>query len=450
MPNCKTIRQAWREARQNPVFSGIYVGGVALAIASTMLFALVQYIRLAPIYPEYNRGRTLYIMSAQCSIKLDFGDGNVQTHNIGYSIGYPLIADYLSQLENCEEFSACKGGLGEGLVLPEGGKEKSNIHIKEIDPAFFRIYDFKILAGRLITQQDFDSHSKIAVVGDKLARKWWGGEEEAVGKTFELDDNQYTVVGVVKQPSFLVNPGYTVLSSYAQAYLPYTHDDQFDTDPVDEAPFLGPYSVQFLVKDDDQAEALKTEVEEMLHRINSMDTTNQISFYDSQPYGHFEAVMKEYSSDEFDSWSVIKKYGVIFLALLFVPALNLSGMIAGKMDGKLPEIGIRKSFGASRRKLLGQILIDNLVLTGIGAVLGLIIAFVVFYACRGSIAYLFFNDAPEALAGEEVQITADMLFNPTVFFGALGVCLVLNLLAAIIPAMVSLKRPIVSSINQKR
>ncbi len=441
-----SFKQAWREALQNPLFSGIYVMGVALAIASTLLFALVNYIRIAPIYPEYNRDRSMYIMSAQCSLKTSSGE----SHYVGYGLGYSLITDYLSQLENFEDISASQIGMSEIMALPEGGSQKYKIHVHDVDPAYFRMYDFKILAGHVLSQEDFDSHRRVAVIGDPLAKAWWGGPEEAIGRTFSINGDDYTVTGVVKQPSFLVNAGFTAQSSYAQAYLPFTRNEDYNLPPSPYAPLLGPYCVHFLVKDKEQGKALKAEVAEMLHRITAADSTNEINFYGTQPYDHFEAVMKEYSSDEFDTGTVVRKWGIVFLALLLVPALNLSGMIAGKMDGKMPEIGIRKSFGASRSKLLWQILVENLVLTGIGAIVGLIVAFAVFYAFRGSIAYLFFADAPDLLVGEEVEISADMLFNPAVFFGALGICLVLNLVAAIVPALLALKRPIVSSINQKR
>lgn len=451
----KTIRQAWCEARQNPVFSWIYVAGVAMAIASTMLYALLNYVLIAPIYPEYNRDRTMYLVSAQGTINYTLEDGTTKTQTFGYALGYQLITDYLSKLENYEQMSVTKG-LRYGEAKSETGHKEATVHWRPVDPAFFKIYDFEILAGRLITQEDFDSRQPVAVVGDLFAKSWWGEAGEAVGQTLHLESDNFKgkdfkVVGVVRQPSFLVNPGYTALTSYAQIYYPYTCDENYDMATIYGVPLLGPYSAEFLVKDHAQGEALKTEIDEMCHRIVAAnDSAFQIGFYGTQPYWHVEAAIKDDPTDEFDTSAVFRRYGIIFMALLFVPALNLSGMIAGKMDGRLPEMGIRKSFGASRRKLLWQILVDNMVLTGLGAVAGLAVAYGLFYAFRSQLAYLFFPNPPELLDGEVVMISGDMLFNPTIFFGALGLCLALNVLAAIIPAALSLRRPIVNSINQKR
>ena len=54
------FRQALALIREERLFSGIYIAGTALAIAFTMVMAVVYYIKLAPIYPERNRARTVY------------------------------------------------------------------------------------------------------------------------------------------------------------------------------------------------------------------------------------------------------------------------------------------------------------------------------------------------------------------------------------------------------
>ena len=55
----KVIRQALAMMREEKLFSSIYIVGTALAIAFTMVMAVVYYIKLAPIYPERNRARTI-------------------------------------------------------------------------------------------------------------------------------------------------------------------------------------------------------------------------------------------------------------------------------------------------------------------------------------------------------------------------------------------------------
>ena len=56
----KYIKQALAMMREEKLFSAIHIAGTAMAIAFTMVMAVVYYIKLAPIYPEVNRARTLY------------------------------------------------------------------------------------------------------------------------------------------------------------------------------------------------------------------------------------------------------------------------------------------------------------------------------------------------------------------------------------------------------
>ena len=49
------LKQAWALLRQNPLFSGLYIAGTGLAIAMTMIVAMIYYVKLAPVYPEVNR-----------------------------------------------------------------------------------------------------------------------------------------------------------------------------------------------------------------------------------------------------------------------------------------------------------------------------------------------------------------------------------------------------------
>ena len=63
----------------------------------------------------------------------------------------------------------------------------------------------------------------------------------------------------------------------------------------------------------------------------------------------------------------------------FVPALNLAGMIASRMKRQFSEMGIRKAFGASKASLLMQVFWENLFLTGLGGLLGLLLSYLIVY-----------------------------------------------------------------------
>ena len=63
------IKQAWTMMRQNKLFTSAYVIGTGLSIAFTMVLFIIYYVKFAPVYPEYNRDRTLVIKTSAVGLK---------------------------------------------------------------------------------------------------------------------------------------------------------------------------------------------------------------------------------------------------------------------------------------------------------------------------------------------------------------------------------------------
>ena len=93
------FRQAWRMMLANKLFSAIYISGTALAIATTTLFAVIYYVKIAPIYPETNRMETYYFRSVENSIP---EEGRMMQSRLGYD----LVRDHLYKLHNASHVSA--------------------------------------------------------------------------------------------------------------------------------------------------------------------------------------------------------------------------------------------------------------------------------------------------------------------------------------------------------
>ena len=71
----------------------------------------------------------------------------------------------------------------------------------------------------------------------------------------------------------------------------------------------------------------------------------------------------------------LSRYGVIFLLLLLVPAVSLSGMADSRMERRLGELGVRRAFGAPKGALIGQVLMENFLYTLLGGLVGLLFSF---------------------------------------------------------------------------
>ena len=266
-----------------------------------------------------------------------------------------------------------------------------------------------------------------------------------MGRSFSLDYVNCRVCGVVRGASFLTS------QSYAQVYLPYSTAPNYRKALAAYFPYCGGFSVTFLVKDGAQADALRAEIADVTRRLNLQNREQWQMELWKQPTSHWLSVFQSYPSDaSFNPWKTVAYLVVVVLVLLLVPALNLSGLIASRMESRLAEMGVRKSFGAGRRVLLSQVMWENFFLTLAGGLLGLILAWTTVYLNREWIFTLLNDWMVEAPQDANVYVSGEMLFAPAVFGIAFLLCLALNLLSALLPAWMSLRKPIVYSLYEKR
>lgn len=432
------LTQAFTLLKQNRLFSMLYIAGTGLAIAMTVVVAVVYYVKLAPIYPERNRDNTLYL--THVSFK---SEQEAMTYQAALS--YRALQEWIYPLKNVVEVSACFSNAMDYYVQPADRSGDFRPALKLVDPAFFRIYALQFLEGHPFTEADLASGIHTAVISDDLARRLFGTTEGVVGRSFSMDYVNYHVCGVVRGASFLTR------QSYAQVYAPYSIESNYKDPVVSSFPYCGLFNVTFLVKDNAQAKALRAEIKDLTRRVNAQYKGQwQMELWE-QPTSHALSVFKEYPADtSFSSWKVAGRMMLWILVLLVVPSLNLNGLIASRMESRLPEMGVRKSFGASRSALLSQVMWENFFLTLVGGLLGLLVAWIMLYVGRGWIFMLFDSWPMDIPEGANLYVSGEMLFAPVVFLIAFLLCLVLNLLSALWPAWMSLRKPIVYSLYEKR
>ena len=425
------FRQALELMKQNKLFTWIYIFGTAIAIASTTIMAVLLWVKVAPLYPEYNRDRTYYLEN------LTFTNGNSMTSGRGLSL--QAVKDWIYPLKNVEVVSAESAGSFLGYeVTSETGDDMFNFSGKAVDCAFFKIFSYKFIEGKPFSESDFESSIKSAVISDNAASQLFGSDIGVVGKKVWINNMEYTVCGVIEEPSKIMS------ESYAQLLIPYTCVKE---KKKHRCPAVGSFTIKMLCKDAEQAEALKAEVKELERKHNASISEREFRVeFSHYPISTMEKIVNE-GKTKFTLKDFIETFGLIFIVLLFVPALNLSGMITGRMERRMHELGVRKSFGATRGTLLSQMLWENFFLTIVGGAIGLVITCVVLFLCREWVFSLL--DMGGSSMGD-VRISAEMLFSPVVFIFSFLVCVILNFLSALIPAWRSLRRPIVDSLNLKK
>ena len=423
--------------RSEKLYSAMYICGTALAIAFTMLIAEVYYIKTADIAPEVNRSKTHTLE------RLFNRKGNDSVPYV-INLTQEMYRDVFQQMKTpeCVKAEISTWMLGKWYMKLADGVHDRSVVVKLTEPNYFRFYQFSFTEGAPFTQDDFDNERRVAVITEEVREQLFGKEGKGVGKTVRVENRDYRISGVVETPSMLAE------QCCADIWFPYSADSllldkgkDYNTEEL---------NLSFCVPSN-KFKAFKQELKEVEARYNAahkeydVDIQKNLRSYYNFVWGSTGEVF-DTSSDKENLWYII----IAIFMLLFVPTLNLSGMVVSRMERRLPELAIRKAFGAKRHTLLWQIVTENLTLTLIGGFLGLCLAWVVLYVCRSWVFYIFFSFTSWGLYGRVPIIEGEMFFAPVIFLITLLVCTLLNVLAATLPAWLSLRKPIVESMMIKK
>ena len=413
--------------REERLFSGIYIVGTALAIAFTMVIAVVYYAKLADIAPEVNRSRTVYVKGMAKRAVND----TLRWEPTSYTA--TQVKEWLYTLKSAEVVSATVNGSrysSDRQYLKCDNHKLVPVVTRMVDANFFKVYQFRFVYGRPFTQEEclnenyyIENAAVPAVISRDIAEQAFGKDVDPVGKTLNYGF-LIRIVGVTEPTSSIME------ESFGQLFLALDQEAE---------------RVIVVLKEGCTVKDLEKELAEIARKRSVSDKEYDYSII-STLLPHAQMKMSE--DGVALPWSSIFKslFPKVFV-LLLVPALNLSGLVAARMRRRVAEMGVRKAFGAKRRTLLTQVIAENLVLTLCGGFVGLVITWLLLYVFR---SWLFFAVGNTAFTLPEPTVDGEMLFSPLIFVIGLAVCIVLNLMAALIPAWLSLRNPIVESMNEKK
>ena len=429
------FKQAWNLIKQEKLFSSIYIFGTGLSITVVMVLSIVFYIRIANIYPETNRDRMLI---AKSGTLVDVSNNDMSAA----SLSLKTIETCFRSLQNAEAVSAIyKPWGGSHYIQPAGSKEQIPVTVNYIDNDFWKVFSFRFLSGAPFTEADFQSGIHTVVISESTAKRYLG-TVDAVGMYISLNFLQYRVCGVVKDVSF-VTP-----VTYAQLWIPYTVNPEYKMSFAED--LLGFFRLYILASSAGDIGKIKEEVLENLRKLNNTIPDNYELRLQGQPDRHWESTFRFWSNDFPDFNKILLQYSLIFLILLLVPGISLSSMIDSRMERRLPEMGIRRVFGSPVKNLMIQIFSENFLFTLLGGLAGLLFSYILILISSDWIMTIGQGLVTLPADGGTVVFTPEMLINIPVFLIALGVCFILNILAAFIPAWRASHKEIIHSLNAKQ
>ena len=406
--------------KENKLISCISILGTALSICMIMVIVIIYQMNTENMAPETNRDRMLYI--DEIIIEED-------GQEMWTGISRYLMLEVLGTLQFPERIASVSRGNEINMSVP-GIKNKTRGMLMLTDVSFWQMFDFTFVAGSAYTEEEFESGVKCAVIDEAYARILYGSAEMAVGKRIDLEYKTYTVKGVVKS----VNPFFQ--ATYANAWAPYSSDSGFARRTASGffGGYMGALNCYILAASSSDIPEIRLELQQVLDRLNANDKKVKVIIGELL-ITHFDYTFK---SDDIDL-SVLKlRYSLIIILLLLVPAINLTGLTFSQMQKRKSEMGVRRAFGATKLQLLKQVLIENVVYSLLGGIVGLIMAYFSLW--------LFDELLLQPTLQGDTMHSLDML-HPSVFVYTFFFCLLLNCLSAGVPAWRVSRANIVSSIN---
>jgi putative ABC transport system permease protein len=252
-------------------------------------------------------------------------------------------------------------------IFHEGRKIET--YLRRTDGAYWQIVDFQFLEGGPFSETDNQNANHVAVITDQMRAKLFGGAP-ALGKTFALEGDSYRVAGVV--PAVPI----TRLGAFSEVWTPIRTMRSHDY----EKSIVGSFVGLVLARDRGDFPRLRNEFDKRMDHFVFDDP--QFKTIDAALDTRFEGFARLLLGNVDNREAATMRVLLFFIALLFVtiPTINLVSINLSRIMERAPEIGVRKAFGASSRTLVGQFVVENIVLTLIGGVLGFLLSLVALQA----------------------------------------------------------------------
>ncbi|MFI5182979.1 MAG: ABC transporter permease [Vicinamibacteria bacterium] len=398
------LKLAMKVFLRRRVFTAISLFGITFTLLVLVVATSVLDHATAPVAPETRQERTLCVYSARMT-----GDDNTWQSEAGYG----FFDRYMRGLPGVERMSIFSEATPVASYR-NGGRIDSVL--KRADGEYWKILDFSFLEGGPFTVDDVANARFVAVINETTRNRFFGGEP-AVGKVIEADGQRFQVVGVVPDVPLLRT------IPFADIWVPITtaKSDGYKREVM--GGFLG----IFLVGSPADFPALREELQARLKAVELPDPKmwKQI---EAHPYTAIERVAAIFLESgpgraltgrgEHQLAVFCMLVAGLVLLFMLLPTLNLVNLNVSRILERASEIGVRKAFGASSYMLVGQFVVENVVLTLAGGLVALFLSPMVL----------------QALTATQLVPYAHFTLNHRVFAYGLGFAVVFGVLSGVYPA----------------
>ena len=397
----KDIRYALRGLLKRPGFTVIALVALALGIgANTAIFSLVNAVVLRPLpFPEPDQLVWVY--------------GNIRNGGNRASVSPLDFLDYRSQNKTFEQFAA--SGTQPMPKNLTGSGEPERLMASAVTGNYFDTFKVSPALGRGFSlENEKTGQDQVTVLSHAFWQKRFGGDPEILNKTIVLDSKPYQVIGVM--------PAGLSLPQAADLWVPMT----FDVDPdmkQRKAHFLRPIG------------RLKPGVTLLQAQTDTDSIAAQLAeqFPDSNTGWNLRLLSLREQLVGGTRTTLFVLFGAVGFVLLIACA-NVANLLLVRAAARQKEIAMRSALGASRMRIVRQMLTESLLLSIIGGALGALLA-------------VWGVQLLVSLSADSLPPTVNVNIDTTVLLFTLLISLVTGVLFGLVPAFRTAKVDLIDSLK---
>jgi putative ABC transport system permease protein len=375
-----------RMMRRAPLFTITVVLTVMLAIAAdTTIFSIVNAVLLRPL-PFWQPDRLLQIAEKNDRLNLPTFSSSVLN-----------FLDWREQSQSFEEMAA----VGFGNYTLTGTGEPEQFSGNRISPALLRVLGLPPVAGRAFTEnEEQPSAAPVAMIGEGLWKRRFGSDRGLIGRTIILNDIPTTVVGIA--------PAALNLLAGGDVFTPLTIDRAKEI-RLDHVIFTFGRLRKGISMQQAQAE------------MNGISARMGQQHPEIRNWGiHLVSLFDTFVSPALKDGLLVLLGAVV--SVLLIACANIANLLLARGAARQSEMAVRTAMGASRGRLVRQLLIESLVFSLLGGMAG-------FGGAVWAVRIVNRSLPPNMLPIPEIQM------NAGVFWFALGLTILTGLVFGIVPAL---------------
>ena len=343
------LRFALRQLRKAPAFTVTALATVAICLGANLaIFAVIDSVLLRPLpFPQSDRLVTIYNTYPKAGVE---NDGS-------------SLTNYYERRGHIPAFSSLSiFRYGSEVVGETGSTEQTEL--MRVSPDFFKTLGVNLVMGRTFTEPETITPIEdrgVVILTDAYWRQRYNSDPNVLGRELRVNGVPRKIIGVLP-------PDFRFLSSEARFFLPLTSRADLRT-PKQRHSGGGDTHMIARLKPDATIAQAQAQIDAHNAAVESDDPEAKM-----MADAGFRSLVLPLHADYVRSIRptlLLMQAGVFFL--LLIGAVNLVNLLLIRASGRAKEMAIRRSMGAGRRHVVTQVMVETVLLTLLGGLLGLVV-----------------------------------------------------------------------------